>query len=212
MTLKTIPYLNYEKDLPQLGKHIIGQKIKDDIIVYQAFNPKIANYAIKHQKFGGDFYRFSRMTWIKPNFLWMMYRAGWAMKEHQQRILAIRIPFTKFKEILKEAIHSSYIEELYQTKENWQNMLVTSEVRLQWDPDHDPYGNKLPRKAIQLGLRGDILKKFAQEWIIEIKDITPFSHQQKQLLDQKMMNDFLVIQEKIIEITDPILKKNIGLD
>lgn len=212
MNLETIPYIKYEENLPQSGKYIVGQKIKDDIIVYQAFNPKIASYAIEHQKFGGDFYRFSRMTWIKPNFLWMMYRAGWAMKEHQQRILAIRIPFNKFQEILKEAVHSSYIEELYTSKENWQNMLSTSEVRLQWDPDHDPNGNKLSRKAIQLGLRGDVLKKFAQEWIIEIKDITPFAHLQKQLLDQENMRDFLVIKEKIIEITDPVIRKKIGLD
>jgi len=25
----------------------------------------------------------NRMTWIKPNFLWMMYRSGWASKKNQ---------------------------------------------------------------------------------------------------------------------------------
>ncbi|WP_422570328.1 DUF4291 family protein, partial [Erwinia billingiae] len=29
------------------------------------------------------------MTWIKPSFLWMMYRSGWGMKDPgQKRILA----------------------------------------------------------------------------------------------------------------------------
>ncbi|MFM7854759.1 MAG: DUF4291 family protein [Flammeovirgaceae bacterium] len=25
----------------------------------------------------------NRMTWMKPNFLWMMYRSGWATKHNQ---------------------------------------------------------------------------------------------------------------------------------
>ncbi len=33
----------------------------------------------------------NRMTWIKPNFLWMMYRSGWAVKKNQERILAIKL-------------------------------------------------------------------------------------------------------------------------
>ena len=76
MNLETIHYTHYELGLPQSGQHILGQLRGDNIIVYQAFNPAIANYAVKHQKFGGSAYSFTRMSWIKPNFLWMMYRAG----------------------------------------------------------------------------------------------------------------------------------------
>jgi hypothetical protein len=45
-------------------------------------------------------------------------------------------------------------------------------VRLQWDPDHDPAGAPLERRAIQLGIRGKILKQFATEWIHSIEDIS----------------------------------------
>ncbi|MCL7753913.1 DUF4291 domain-containing protein [Polaribacter sp. Z022] len=211
MNLKTIKYKDYESNLPQTGNHIVGQEEGKNIIVYQAFNPKIADYAIKHQVFGGDYYKFSRMTWIKPNFLWMMYRAGWAMKEHQQKILAITIPKVKFEEILKQAVHSKFEENLYETQENWKSKLNNSEIRLQWDPDHDPHGNKHTRKAIQLGLKGEILKKFAKEWIVSIEDITPFAQEQKRLLDAKMMDEFSVIKEKLIEIKDFQIKKNINL-
>ncbi|MEO9572207.1 MAG: DUF4291 domain-containing protein [Polaribacter sp.] len=211
MKLKTIKYNDYESNLPQTGKHIVGQEEGENIIIYQAFNPKIADYAVKNQVFGGDYYKFSRMTWIKPNFLWMMYRAGWAMKEHQQKILAITIPKVKFEEILKQAVHSKFEEDLYETQENWRFQLSNSEVRLQWDPDHDPYGNKHTRKAIQLGLKGKILKNFAQDWIVGIEDITPFAHEQKKLLNAKMLDTFSVIEEKVIEIEDPIIKKNINL-
>lgn len=29
------------------------------------------------------------MSWIKPNFLWMIFRSGWATKENQERVLAM---------------------------------------------------------------------------------------------------------------------------
>ena len=54
------------------------------VVVYQAFNPEIAQYAVQNQHFGGPAYNFNRMSWIKTNFLWMMYRSGWATKKNQE--------------------------------------------------------------------------------------------------------------------------------
>jgi hypothetical protein len=54
MNLKTIAYFNYEDGLPQDGQHLIGQLRGDNIIVYQAFNAQISNYAVHNQVFGGD--------------------------------------------------------------------------------------------------------------------------------------------------------------
>jgi Domain of unknown function (DUF4291) len=54
------------------------------------------------------------MTWIKPNFLWMMYRSGWGRKEGQEVTLAIRIKRSAFDEILSQAVHSKYTPELYE--------------------------------------------------------------------------------------------------
>src|SRR5690242_11075104 len=62
----------------------------DTIRVYQAFSDEIADTAIKHQTFVSPPFSLNRMTWIKPSFLWMMYRAGWGCKDPgQKRILAI---------------------------------------------------------------------------------------------------------------------------
>jgi len=173
-------YNEQQVHLPTEGQHIIAQSDDETITVYQAFNPQISRYAIENQGFGGSHYSTSRMTWIKPNFMWMMYRAGWATKENQERILAIKITLDGFKEILGQAVHSSFIPEIYGDRENWKTQLANSDVRLQWDPDHNPTGEKLTRKAIQLGLRGDIFHKFNEEWITEIKDITDFVTEQRE--------------------------------
>lgn len=212
MNLNTILHQDYETKLPQSGRHILAQERGDNIIVYQAFNPNIVRYAIEHQQFGGPYYSFSRMSWIKPNFLWMMYRAGWAGKEHQQHILAIEIEKVNFFTLLSEAVHSSFNPIVYEDRDSWKEQVANSEVRLQWDPDHGPRGGKLERRAIQLGLRGTRLKEFATDWIVSIEDITPFVKEQKQLLDENRMDEFKVIDESVINIDDQRIIDRLGLD
>ena len=54
-------------------------------------------------RFGGPLFSYSRMSWIKTNFLWMMYRCGWAAKKGQERVLAVWITREGFQEILSNA-------------------------------------------------------------------------------------------------------------
>jgi hypothetical protein len=210
--MKLENYTEQLKRLPLTGKQIIGRCDQDTIIVYQAFNHHIAEYATQHQKFGGPHYSFSRMSWIKPGFLWMMYRSGWANKKEQERILAITLPLEKFRIILLEATISSYSEELYATHQDWKQELERTEVRLQWDPDHDPEGNKQERKAIQLGMKGHILKQFCTEWISGIADITEFVLQEYAKVKDGKINELQVPYEDIINISEPGIKQRLGIN
>lgn len=212
MTLKTIKYSQYEQDLPQSGHHIVGQLRGENIIVYQAFNPNISQWAIANQRFGGPHYKFNRMSWIKPNFLWMMHRAGWAMRAHKQHILAIEISMANFELLLQEAVHSNYIEDTYHTKENWKSLMDKSLVRLQWDPDHGLHGDKLERRAIQIGIKGELLEKFGTDWIISIEDITTFVHTQKAFIDSDELENLYVIKEQKIIINNKQLINKLPLD
>lgn len=200
MNLETELYFEQVVRLPKSGQHIIGQVQKDQIIVYQAFNPFIADYAVKNQRFGGSNYNFDRMSWIKPNFLWMMYRAGWAMKEHQQHILAIWFPLERFTEIYKSAVHSSFQSDIYQTERNWKELLQSSEVRLQWDPDHDPNGKKIERRAVQLGLRGETLRRFGTEWVTKIENITDFVKNEYQKVVVSNLEELILPKEDVITL------------
>src|SRR5688572_15274755 len=200
MNLEIELYFDQVARLPESGQQIIGQVREDQIIVYQAFNPAIADYAVKNQRFGGSSYNFDRMIWVKPNFLWMMYRAGWAMKEHQQNILAIWFPLERFEEVYKSAVYSTFKPEIYQTEENWKQKLKASQVRLQWDPDHHPKGNKIERRAVQLGLKGETLRKFGTEWITKIENITDFVKNEYQKVADNNLAELLVPKEEVIQI------------
>jgi hypothetical protein len=133
---------------------------------------------VRHQKFGGDF-SYQRMSWIKPNFLWMMYRSGWASKPGQERILAVQLSHSFFDELLRSAVDSSHDPSRYRTQDEWKHAVATSDVRLQWDPDHDPAGRPLERRAIQLGLRGNALQRYGTTELVSITDITDFVIEQR---------------------------------
>ena len=211
MKIKTIPYHDYLKEVPKTGHHILGQQREGEILVYQAFNKQIAVYAVQNQKFGGKHYRFTRMTWIKPNFLWMMYRCGWAEKVNQESVLGIWITKAGFTKILSEAVYSSFKPEIYASQADWKEELNTKNVRLQWDPDHDIYGEKQERRAIQLGLRDEILMKFHQSMIKEIIDCTDFVKEQKTIIDKAEIASLLVPQETIFRTDIADLNKKLKI-
>ena len=165
------------------------------IRVYQAYNNEIADEALKLEKFGSKF-SLTRMTWIKPSFLWMMYRSGWASKQGQERILAIDLKREGFDEIVRNAVLSSFREVSDLSKEEWKEKLENSEVRCQWDPDRDIYGNPIGRRAIQLGIKGETVRKYINDWIVNITDITDKVIEMREKIENGSFLDNLLPNEK----------------
>jgi hypothetical protein len=144
------------------------------ITVYQAYSPQIADAAVAAGTFVAPFKR-GRMTWIKPSFLWMMYRSGWATKPGQERILAVQITRDGFEWALAHATLSSYEPGTYASQQQWAEHKRTSPVRVQWDPDRSVTLAPLSRRAIQIGLSGEAVDRYLDQWITSITDITPLA-------------------------------------
>lgn len=195
MKLQVKKYTEQIREWPQSGHHIMAQYDDEKIIVYQSYRPAIGNYAAQNQYFGGAF-SLDRMTWIKPNFLWMMYRNGWGTKEGQEVVLAIHLKRAAFESYLQNAVYSSFKPELYDTYDLWQQDVQRSNVRLQWDPDHDPFGAKLERRAIQIGLRNEFIRSYSKDDILEIEDISDFVSEQYKLVTSKNLEELVVPYEK----------------
>ena len=176
--MDTAPYAQQSAEWPSEGKVILARYDEQTITVYQAFRPAIALPSVAAQRMSGAF-SLTRMSWIKPNFFWMMYRSRWATEPGQEHVLAIRMLRQGFDTILASAVASSFRASGSETREDWQAAVKSSDVRLQWDPDHGPGGEKLARRAIQLGLRGEALRRYVEEWTVCIKDITPFVAEQR---------------------------------
>ena len=210
MKLPTEPYLQQEKEWPVDGRHILAHFDETSIVVYQAFRPGIGSYAARHGYFGGDF-RLNRMSWFKPNFLWMMYRSGWGTKENQEVTLAVRIKIAFFEDVLEQAVASTYGASGYTEREEWKQAVENSSVRLQWDPDHAPSGAPVERRAIQLGLRDQALKEYAREAILEIEDISQFVEEQRPNAAPERYENLLTPAERIYLPSKPELAAKLKL-
>jgi hypothetical protein len=210
MKLRVTSYDRQQRTWPAHGRAILAQFDDQDIVVYQAYNPAIAQFAVNNGRFGGGF-SFSRMSWIKPGFLWMMFRSGWATKENQERVLVITLKRTGFDAILSQAVFSTFDPDLHESQDAWKKARKDSDVRLQWDPDHDPRGNPLERRALQLGLRGQALRSYANDWTVDIDDITDFVHEQAIVAASPKSDELVTPIEELYPVTRQVAVR-IGLD
>lgn len=145
---------------------------KNTVTVYQAFNNNIALSALKDQTFLSPPFKMERMTWIKPSFLWMMYRSGWATKANQEQILAIKITREGFEWALQNSCLSHFDSSVHSSYDAWKAALKNSPVRIQWDPEKDISLQPLNYRSIQIGLSGIAVERYISDWIVQIEHIT----------------------------------------
>lgn len=195
-------YKEHERHLPSEGKFIIAHFNKESVVIYQAFKDSIAEYAVANQRFGGADYDFGRMTWLKPSFLWMMYYSGWAKKENQENVLAIRVKRSGFDEMLQAAITETFYKSLYDNRESWKDKLDNSEVHLRWQPYYDLFGEITDRRAVMIGLKGRMLERYNNEWIEEIINITPYIKEQQAFLKADKTGSLFLPKERVYAPND----------
>ncbi len=190
---------------PASGKHVLAQFDDETIVVYQAYKPEIGRLAARRGEFGEGFSR-SRMTWLKPNFLWMMYRSGWGTKENQEVTLALRLRRAGFDALIAQGVLSSFQRGLHEEEAAWRRDLDASSVRVQWDPDHGPRGAPLERRAIQIGVGGRALERMLGEWIASIEDVSDLVAAQR----SKPPSELLTPRERVYPVA-PSTAKRLGM-
>jgi hypothetical protein len=185
-------------------KQIRAFYTKDFIRVYQAYSDAIADAALENGTFASPPFSMTRMTWIKPSFLWMMYRSGWGMKDPgQKRILAVDLSHEGFKDLIHKGIVSNYENaHVSNNMEEFKLKIKNSDVVIQWDPERDILLNKLNYRTIQIGLRNIAVQKYCKEWILDITDVTELSQEIKLMIDTNKVEDAkkLLPKEYIYEI------------
>jgi hypothetical protein len=211
MNVTTELYAEQAARWPAEGQHILAHYDDETIVVYQAYRPTIGQYAIAHGKFGGAF-SYSRMSWIKPNFLWMMYRSGWGTKPGQEITLGLQLRRAFFDEILAGAVAASLQQSTFERRDEWKAALAGSEVRLQWDPDHGPKGEGLARRAIQLGLRGSVLEAFGTRELLEVIDMTAFVAEQRVHVAGGQIDRLSTPVERVYVPDDSAIARRLKLD
>lgn len=157
---------------------------QETIRVYQAYNDAIADSALENRSFISPPFKLDRMTWIKPSFLWMMYRSGWSEKDSgQKRILAIDITRKGFEWALANSALTDH-PRTDKNPEETREIRATKPVRIQWDPERDLHLNRLEHKSIQIGLGKEAVQLYLNEWIQAISDVTKLAKEVNNLVQE----------------------------
>ncbi len=190
-------------------RQIRADYTEQTIRIYQAYSDRIADAALKAGTFVPPSFKMERMTWIKPSFLWMMYRAGWGKKAGQERILAIDITRESFEWALQNSCLSHFESKIYASNKEWLNIKQKSPVRIQWDPERDIWLNKLDYRSIQIGLSGEAVKLYVKDWIIGIEEITPLCNKIQIALEYKKTDQAMKMlpDERIYPLPESIALK-----
>ncbi len=160
---------------------IRAQHTASTVTVYQAYRPAIGLPAVRDGRFPAAWKR-DRMTWVKPSFLWMMYRCGWGAKEGQEVVLAVEVERAGLAWALENAELSHYVRGVHPDEAAWKQALRSAPARVQWDPERDLDMNPLPYRSLQLGLSGEAARRYADEWTVSIRDVTPLAREVHELV------------------------------
>lgn len=181
------------------------------IRVYQAYSDAIADSALAHGTFVSPPFKMDRMTWIKPSFLWMMYRAGWGLKDaEQKRILAIDITREGFEWALTHSCLSHAEPSMSQAE--WERLKNSAPVRIQWDPERDLLLQPLPYRAIQIGLSKESVGLYVCEWIRRITEVSELAHTIHELVSQNKIDEAKVmLPEERPYPLNPAIATQIGI-
>lgn len=84
-----------------------------------------------------------------------MHRSEWSYRnERRARILQITMTKAGFLTLLEQATPAE------------------GDIRYQWNPERNIRLEKLPHKTLLIGITGDMVNRWINEWIVDITDIT----------------------------------------
>ncbi|KAK4226734.1 hypothetical protein QBC38DRAFT_479824 [Podospora fimiseda] len=190
----------------------------ETITVYQAYSVPIATAAVTAQSLSASpLFRTTRMTWIKPSWAWMLYRAGYSYKDPgQARILALKMKHADFIYLLEQGVLSSHKAT---NQKDAEARKKNEEVRIQWDPERNVRLDKLDYRSIQIGIPGALSERWAKEMIVEIEDVTERAKELKRVLDERpdVMDEELsemglVPEEKLYQRVPANVKEKLRMD
>jgi len=190
------------------SKNIFATYSKEYVTIYQAFGNNIADELLLYGKFGPSF-SLNRTSWIKTSFLWMMHRSEWGTKINQERIFSIQLTKEGFDNILSQAVLTKFKPKIHGANSEWKKKFNTTNVLCQLDPDRDIYGRENQRKAVQLGLKNEILDMYVNDFIVDFVEITYDVRKYKKMISENNYN-FCLPEEKEYVINDNVAME-IGL-
>jgi len=140
-----------------------------------------------------------------------MHRSRWGTKENQQVILALRLRREFFERYCwrKPSQRRGNANGLPHRRRG-PTLRAGRQCGYSGTP-YDPWGHRLQRRAIQIGLKGTVLEAFGQRELLEVIDISAFVAEQRVHLTAADGAALLIPRERVYYPADPAITARLGL-
>lgn len=121
--------------------------------------------------------------------------------------MAVEISRSGFEWALRHACLSSNLRGVHADRSTWQRQVKRAPARVQWDPERDLHLRPLPYRSLQLGLSGEAVRRYADEWTVNISDVTPLARDIHTLVSDGDLDSAaqLLPQERLYPAGDELL-------
>lgn len=92
-----------------------------------------------------------------------------------------------FEWALSNACLSHYVPGTHESYEAWETTVKTTPVRIQWDPERTIRLGRLDHRSIQIGLRGEAIRRYVNDWTVQLEDLTERCHSISELVRQQQI-------------------------
>jgi hypothetical protein len=90
----------------------------------------------------------------------------------QERTLAVRIRRSGWDRALSLAVLTLPEAGVFRSPDDWTRAFAAAEVHAQWDTERTLRGGPLPYYSIQIGIGRQVIREYAESWIVSIEDRT----------------------------------------
>lgn len=98
-------------------------------------------------------------------------------------------------------------KDIAKDKDQWQQQLRDSPVRIQWDPERDLKHQPLEYRSIQIGLGPGASESYVDEWIVSIVDVTDSMRQIREYLEAGDLESARAcLPEKVYPLSEELME------
>jgi hypothetical protein len=78
-----------------------------------------------------------------------------------------------WEKALSLAVLTSPEAAVFRSPDEWTKAFAAARVHVQWDTERNLRGGALPYYSIQVGIGRELIREYAESWIVSIEDRTP---------------------------------------
>jgi hypothetical protein len=188
------------------GRRVFATFDDSSVVMYMALAPDAAELVMEFNAIVAV--DGARMLWLSPGFVCTGYRSRWARAPGRERVLACHFQREVIATLLAKSVPARFDPAMFETQRAWRLATRYTVIRHDWIELPKELGGG---EEMVLGVRGDMLKSFAGDWLLRVDDVTAVFTQQHAAVDGQRWGEILAPVECELTVA-PEIHSRMGLE